>query len=587
MAELTSSRVRTRLAPLLFGLAMLPVAGLAVWFHVMALRSVESVLERQTLATVQAAASGVDGKYQDLLPISTLPARSRVVRRALGSSDLPRAKLRTYAQWYLGSSGERFAQIIFVDASGLPVYKYDPGSTEAIGQQLSGLEPEAPTDSSFDPGDGQGLPGPGQRLRVTVQSTTAHGQVFRFARPVGLTRRPGLKASGTGVPTGYVLLDVPISKLLTVPASGDIELLVIDREAAAILLSPNFALNGEELTSALPGLAVALLTAQVDESMKFTEGGIDRIAAIATLDKPAWTIVASIDTEPYIASPRRTGIFTLAATGLFVLAPSSPCSSPACSGAPPSSRRPTSSSQNRLVQEANAEIAQATENKSKFLRRMSHDLRSPMNAIIGFTRILRRRLADRINEREARNLANIETSSGNLLNLINAILDLGRIEAGHIEVNLQPVDVRQLANECADALESIVKEGVELSREMADVGEVNTDADRLREIVMNLLGNATKFTEAGSITLSLRRDEGGKIELSIADTGIPPDDLPHIFEEFRQVERQGKKATEGTGLGLAIAKKTVGLLGGEITATSEVGVGTTFTVRLSALRGAD
>jgi hypothetical protein len=87
---------------------MLPVAGLAVWFHVMALRSVESVLERQTLATVQAAASGVDGKYQDLLPISTLPARSRVVRRALGSSDLPRAKLRTYAQWYLGSSGERF-----------------------------------------------------------------------------------------------------------------------------------------------------------------------------------------------------------------------------------------------------------------------------------------------------------------------------------------------------------------------------------------------------------------------------------------------------------------------------------------------
>jgi signal transduction histidine kinase len=314
------------------------------------------------------------------------------------------------------------------------------------------------------------------------------------------------------------------------------------------------------------------LTAQVDESMKFTEGGIDRIAAIATLDKPAWTIVASIDTEPYIASPRRTGIFTLAATGLFVLVAGALIALLVTRVQRRTAQLQEANEQleeqNRLVQEANAEIAQATENKSKFLRRMSHDLRSPMNAIIGFTRILRRRLADRINEREARNLANIETSSGNLLNLINAILDLGRIEAGHIEVNLQPVDVRQLANECADALESIVKEGVELSREMADVGEVNTDADRLREIVMNLLGNATKFTEAGSITLSLRRDEGGKIELSIADTGIgiPPDDLPHIFEEFRQVERQGKKATEGTGLGLAIAKKTVGLLGGEITA---------------------
>ena len=139
--------------------------------------------------------------------------------------------------------------------------------------------------------------------------------------------------------------------------------------------------------------------------------------------------------------------------------------------------------------------------------------------------------------------------------------------------------MRGLADECAGVH---VQGGVELRRELAEVGEIRSDPDRLRQVVMNLLGNATKFTGEGSITLSLRRVEDA-VELSIADTGvgIPPDDLPHIFDEFRQVDRQGGEQTEGTGLGLAIAKKTVELLGGELTATSEVDVGTTFTVRIS------
>ena len=111
------------------------------------------------------------------------------------------------------------------------------------------------------------------------------------------------------------------------------------------------------------------------------------------------------------------------------------------------------------------------------------------------------------------------------------------------------------------------------------VGEVrvHTDSDCLSRVVMNLLGNAVKFTEQGSITVSLRRVDGA-VELSVADTGIgiPSEDLPHIFDEFRQVERQGAKQMEGTGLGLAIAKKTVDLLGGTLTAESKVGVVTTF-----------
>ena len=237
--------------------------------------------------------------------------------------------------------------------------------------------------------------------------------------------------------------------------------------------------------------------------------------------------------------------------------------------------------QYQALERANERIQETTRNKSEFLRRMSHDLRSPMNAIIGYTRLLLRKAADRLDEREQRNLRNIETSAGNLLDLINDILDLSRVEAGRVELHPQPVDLRALVTECADALEPIVKPGVELRRDLAAVPPVTTDADRLRQVVMNLLGNAAKFTETGHIALTLADGDGLAI-VRVADTGIgiPPEDLPHVFDEFRQVERQGGEQTEGSGLGLSIARKTIELLGGTIEVDSEVGVGTTFSLRI-------
>jgi signal transduction histidine kinase len=228
------------------------------------------------------------------------------------------------------------------------------------------------------------------------------------------------------------------------------------------------------------------------------------------------------------------------------------------------------------------QLEQASHNKSQFLRRMSHDLRSPMNAIIGYTRVVLRKARGVLDERQVHNLENIETSSNNLLTLINEILDLSRIEAGHVELQIQPIDLGALADECADALESIIQPGVELRREWAAVDPIQTDPERLRQVIMNLLGNAIKFTERGRITLSLHPVDH-QVEIVVTDTGIgiPPEDLPHIFDEFRQVERQGGEKTEGTGLGLAIAKKTVELLGGTISAESEVGAGTKFTLRVT------
>ena len=239
---------------------------------------------------------------------------------------------------------------------------------------------------------------------------------------------------------------------------------------------------------------------------------------------------------------------------------------------------------NASLAAANEEIEEATRNKSEFLRRMSHDSRSPMNAIIGYTRLVLRKAHDILDARQLANLENIQTSAENLLNLINDILDLSRIEAGRIELDIHETDLQQLVGECVDTLAPLVQPGVELVRDVWDVPPVQTDPDRLRQVVMNLLGNAAKFTGEGSITVSVRPTDDGSAEIRVADTGvgIPPDDLPHIFDEFRQVARQGGEQTEGTGLGLSIARKIVELLGGTITAESQVGRGTAFTVRIGS-----
>ena len=151
--------------------------------------------------------------------------------------------------------------------------------------------------------------------------------------------------------------------------------------------------------------------------------------------------------------------------------------------------------QNQSLKEANQQIQENTRRKSDFLARMSHDLRTPMNAIIGYTRILLRRLRDTIEPRQLRNLENIDTSAHNLLNLINEILDLSRVEAGRIDVHPQPVDLQQLVVECAAAIEPLIQAEVQLIQNIEAVPSLSTDGEILRKVLMNLLGNAVKFTD--------------------------------------------------------------------------------------------
>lgn len=238
------------------------------------------------------------------------------------------------------------------------------------------------------------------------------------------------------------------------------------------------------------------------------------------------------------------------------------------------------SAANKELFQANVQIQAQTERKSTFLASMSHELRTPMNAIIGFTRLTLRREKN-IAVRTRENLQKVQISADHLLDLINNILDLSKIEAGRMDVVAKPFDVKALIAGCCSEVEPLVKPGVKLDYAVADdIGEVNTDQARIRQIVINLLSNALKFTEQGEVAVrAAREDESVVIAVSDTGSGIPADALDSIFEEFQQVKGSDPQH-KGTGLGLPITKGFAELLGGSISVQSEMGKGSTFTVRV-------
>ena len=232
------------------------------------------------------------------------------------------------------------------------------------------------------------------------------------------------------------------------------------------------------------------------------------------------------------------------------------------------------------------EIQEQTERKSAFMASMSHEIRTPMNAIIGFTRMVLRREVN-ISERNRENLQKVRISADHLLDLINGILDLSKIEAGRTEVNAERFDVKETIAACCAEVEPLVeaKPGVKLEYTVSeDVGEADTDPGRLRQIAINLLSNALKFTNQGEVAVRVSKDgasDGESLVIAVSDTGtgIPEDALESIFEEFQQVKGSDPQH-KGTGLGLPITKGFAELLGGNISVQSQVGKGSTFTVRV-------
>jgi signal transduction histidine kinase len=228
------------------------------------------------------------------------------------------------------------------------------------------------------------------------------------------------------------------------------------------------------------------------------------------------------------------------------------------------------------------QLEDANRHKSEFLSRISHDLRTPLNAIIGFTRLVLRK-TEQLPELQRENLQKVLISGEHLLGLINGLLDLAKIEAGRMEVFAENFKVDDVIHMAVSTVEPLLKDGrVRLTREIAsNIPQLNTDREKLKQIVLNLLSNAAKFTEQGEIKVSARQ-ENGSLKLAVSDTGIgmKKEALDHIFDEFQQAEKSTASKYGGTGLGLAIVKRLVNLLGGEIAVESEVGKGSKFIITM-------
>ncbi|HWM43046.1 MAG TPA: ATP-binding protein, partial [Burkholderiales bacterium] len=238
----------------------------------------------------------------------------------------------------------------------------------------------------------------------------------------------------------------------------------------------------------------------------------------------------------------------------------------------------------REIQEKSAQLEVANKHKSEFLANMSHELRTPLNAIIGFSEVLSERMFGELNEKQADYLKDIHESGRHLLSLINDILDLSKIEAGRMDLELSSFDLPSaLSNAMTLVRERAQRHGIALSLEVDKrLGAFQADERKFKQIVLNLLSNAVKFTpDGGRVAVSARQDTTC-VEIAVKDTGIgiAPEDHAAVFEEFKQVGRDYTKKAEGTGLGLTLTKRFVELHGGEIHLESAPGKGSTFTIKL-------
>jgi GAF domain-containing protein len=238
------------------------------------------------------------------------------------------------------------------------------------------------------------------------------------------------------------------------------------------------------------------------------------------------------------------------------------------------------------IQDKSKQLAEASERKSQFLASMSHELRTPLNAIIGLTEMMVTNAARFGTENALEPLRRVSAAGKHLLDLINEVLDLSKIEAGKLELNLEPVNLAKLIDEVIGTAGQLAdKNKNRLSVEAKEnLCALTADPMRLKQILLNLLSNACKFTKEGEVALRVRKVADGRdwVELAVADTGIglTAEQQAKLFQEFTQADSLTARRYGGTGLGLALSRKLARMMGGDVTVTSEAGKGSVFTVRL-------
>jgi signal transduction histidine kinase len=238
------------------------------------------------------------------------------------------------------------------------------------------------------------------------------------------------------------------------------------------------------------------------------------------------------------------------------------------------------------IQDKSQQLAEASEHKSQFLASMSHELRTPLNAIIGLTEMMVTNAARFGTEKALEPLRRVNAAGTHLLSLINEILDLSKIEAGKLELNPEPVDLARLLDEVIGTAGQLAEKNRNrlIVEAQENLGALTADSMRLKQILLNLLSNACKFTKEGEVALRVRKVADGRdwVELAVADSGIgmTAEQQAKLFQDFTQADSLTARRYGGTGLGLAISRKLARMMGGDVTVASEPGKGSVFTLRL-------
>jgi PAS domain S-box-containing protein len=243
---------------------------------------------------------------------------------------------------------------------------------------------------------------------------------------------------------------------------------------------------------------------------------------------------------------------------------------------------------NRQLEWQSYELERASQLKSEFLANMSHELRTPLNVILGYTSLMRERIYGDVTARQEEALAKVHNTSQHLLDLINDILDLSKIEAGKMPMHVEPVSLLQVVDELSETILPMLRsKNLGYHRDISDqLPVLRTDATKVKQVLLNLLSNAIKFTHVGWVRLAAVPDPAGSgaiIEVEDTGIGIRPEDIDAIFEDFRQLDQSRTREFGGTGLGLSITRKLLALLGGTISVESTYGAGTRFMVTLPNL----
>ncbi|HWE11033.1 MAG TPA: ATP-binding protein [Solirubrobacteraceae bacterium] len=301
-----------------------------------------------------------------------------------------------------------------------------------------------------------------------------------------------------------------------------------------------------------------------------TSGG--RFFAVARLTRAPWRVVYTLPTDALYGS--RAGTWSLS----FMLLGGFAAVAAVClillirllGGSDRLARA------NAALAERNEMIEEATAAKTRFVANMSHELRTPLNAVIGFSELMHTGRTGPLSKRQREFLGIIRASADHLLTLINEVLDLSKIESGHMRLDPEAIDPVVVASECVSSMRWLAADRrIRLQLEAAAVGPLSLDPARLRQVILNYLSNAIKFTAAGGqVTLTVARD-GDRLLVAVADSGvgIAPEDQRRVFDEFVQV---GSSAHPGSGLGLAVTREIVEAQGGEVSVTSRPGFGSTF-----------